>query len=97
MLERLGKGKDPGFALLMTKLIATDVFHEACALYVEVAGDGALAEPTPSSLYSIADTSGEWNAVYLLSLGFAIAAGTSNIQRKVIAERGLGLPRDHAR
>jgi len=97
MLERLGKGKDPGIALLMAKLMATDVFHEACAVYTEMAGDGALAEPTPSGLYSVPDTSGEWNGVYLLSLGFAIAAGTSNIQRRVISERGLGLPRDQAR
>ena len=30
------------------------------------------------------------------SLGNSIAGGTTNIQRSVIAERGLGLPRDLA-
>ena len=30
------------------------------------------------------------------SLGMAIAGGTANIQRNVIAERGLNLPRDNA-
>ena len=37
-----------------------------------------------------------WIAHYMYSLGIAVAGGTANIQRNVIGERGLGLPRDAA-
>jgi hypothetical protein len=35
-----------------------------------------------------------WLDQIMWSLGVAIAGGTANIQRNVIGERGLGLPRD---
>jgi len=35
-----------------------------------------------------------WIRQVMGSLGLSIAGGTSNIQRNIIAERGLGLPRD---
>jgi hypothetical protein len=37
-----------------------------------------------------------WISHYMYSLGIAVAGGTANIQRNVIGERALGLPRDAA-
>jgi alkylation response protein AidB-like acyl-CoA dehydrogenase len=97
LLERLGKGKDPGLSFLAAKLIGTDVLHEMAGLRQELAGDDALLEPLQITFGTAPQAPGEWNTLFIGSLGFAIAAGTSNIQRNVIAERGLGLPRDLAR
>ncbi|MBV9842599.1 MAG: acyl-CoA dehydrogenase family protein [Sphingomonadaceae bacterium] len=37
----------------------------------------------------------KWIERFMISLSMSIAGGTSNIQRNIIAERSLGLPRDH--
>ncbi len=39
-------------------------------------------------------TRGRWVSHYMFTLAGAIAGGASNIQRNIIGERVLGLPRD---
>jgi len=92
------KGENPGVIQLMNKLISTNIGHKVTALAMELLGDDGLLAPHDRGLGLTAQgtSTAGWISQSMASLGIAIAGGTANIQRNVIAERGLGLPRDAA-
>lgn len=96
MLTKDAVGEDPGIIRLMTKLYSTEIGHMVAKLAMDLLGnDGLLA--TGDVRMGLAPSGNQaWIAQYMYSLGIAIAGGSANIQRNVIAERGLGLPRDAA-
>jgi alkylation response protein AidB-like acyl-CoA dehydrogenase len=75
----------PGPEGSMMKLQYADLSKRIHRLAVEIIG--------PRSLGRTEDDEGSWTDLYLLSYGESIGGGTSEIQRNIIAERVLGLPR----
>ena len=94
-LSRAARGKDVGPVGLMNKLVSTNIGNEVAKLAIDLLGDDGLLDPTAQTGVELPGPQRSWLSQYMYSLGIAIAGGTANIQRNVIGERALGLPRDH--
>ena len=80
-LSRLGRGDEPGPESSWIKLTWTDMTQRLSDVALAVVGDAA-------PLWG-----GPWQRQWLWSKAASIAGGTSEVQRTIIAERILGLPR----
>ncbi len=87
------RGEDPGTVVPMNRLATTKIEFLVANLGLELIGDSGLEAP---SRMPFGDTAGSWARQYMWVRAYAIAGGASNIQRNIIGERALGLPRDFA-
>ena len=88
-LSRLTKGIEPGPESSVTKLAWSDMTQALSARALDVVGSA-------SPLWWGADDNpglGFWQRQWLWSKAASIAGGTSEVQRTIIGERMLGLPR----
>ena len=78
-------GGGPGPEGNVTKLVLSEIGHEAAAIMAALGG--------PDTAYT--DGAGAMTSMMvLMHRGMSIAGGTSEIKRNQIGERILGLPRD---
>ncbi len=82
--------QDAGLARMVVKLQGTELRHELEGLAIDVMGEIGLAYGDNPYLRD----RGSWQTQYMYFLGLIIGGGTSQIQKNIISERGLGMPRE---
>ena len=95
LLEAARAGREPGPEASVRKALADDHGQEIMTLAQKLAGSaGMLANRGPGGDASADGAS--WGYGFLYARALTIGGGTSEVQRNIIAERVLGLPRDAA-
>jgi alkylation response protein AidB-like acyl-CoA dehydrogenase len=84
------KGEDPGVARLIVKLMGCELNHQLAGFAIDALGElGMLYNGSPHLR-----NMGNWQSSYMFDLGLIIGGGTAQIQKNIISERGLGMPRE---
>ncbi|HEY4024805.1 MAG TPA: acyl-CoA dehydrogenase family protein [Candidatus Dormibacteraeota bacterium] len=89
LLAQLAVRREPGPEASLTKLFWSEYHRRLGEIAVDITGADALVRPDGPGY-----ATGRWQGVFLSSRAGTIFSGTSEIQRNIIAERALGLPRE---
>jgi alkylation response protein AidB-like acyl-CoA dehydrogenase len=88
-LAQAAEGKPPGPEASITKLVWSEYHKWLGEIAVGIVGTDALVRPDGPGY-----PTSEWQNVFLSSRAGTIYSGTSEIQRNIISERALGLPKE---
>ncbi len=83
-------GRIPNYEASVIKVFATELAQRITNFGVNIFGPAGALEP--ESKYAVAN--GVFEKGHLVNVAPTIYSGSSEIQRNIIAQRGLGLPRD---
>ena len=87
---KLNKNQDVKIAGMIQKFVGTELRHELEGFAIDIMGElGTLYQNSPN----LRD-GGSWQIAYMYFLGLIIGGGTSQIQKNIISERGLGMPKE---
>ncbi|MBX8691750.1 acyl-CoA dehydrogenase [Mycobacterium sp. 20091114027_K0903767] len=95
-LARAESGVDDPSRMSVLKLLGSEAIQAAAEAAFNNSSADALVDPAQTgsfSPYHLESYTSSWFTRYLRSFGATIAGGTSEIQRNIIAQRVLGLPR----
>ena len=95
-LAREARGDQDVASLSVLKLLGSEAVQNAAEHALDSAGSGGLMHPNTTAPYTpwnLDNFSSSWFERYVRSFAGTIAGGTSEIQRTIVAERVLGLPR----
>jgi alkylation response protein AidB-like acyl-CoA dehydrogenase len=84
------KGRSPGIGASVNKLVSTELNHDIAAAALDIMGSYALLSRKSTHVLD----RGIWPYEFMFTLGLVIGGGTSQIQKNIISERGLGMPRE---
>ncbi len=83
------RGRNPGVETMINKLVGTELNHDLATAAMEAMGDYSMLAREDASVLD----HGYWPYEWMFSLGLVIGGGTSHIQKNIIAERGLKMPK----
>ncbi len=83
------RGKNPGVEAMINKLVGTELNHDLATAAMEAMGDYSMLSRDEDQALD----NGYWPYEWMFSLGLVIGGGTSHIQKNIIAERGLKMPK----
>ncbi len=87
---KLGGADDARLARMIVKLEGTELRHALEGLAIDVMGELGIAYDD----HPLLRDGGSWQSQYMYFLGLIIGGGTSQIQKNIISERGLGMPKE---